>query len=88
MRVNTAKTLAAWNAHRPLKIAESIWTDGERIMSYGTCIVERHNEGDRDITYLNVTKYSVTTTIHQNALRPIADKTVSHIPMGSRHLAA
>jgi hypothetical protein len=43
----------------------SVWTDGRVIYSYSTPLLMI--TGGRVV--LNVTRYSVTTTIHQNALR-------------------
>lgn len=65
MRVNCRKTLNAWLAGRALRPARSIWTDGQTIYSYGTAIVRRNRAGE---TIFNATRYSVTTSIHQNAL--------------------
>lgn len=65
MRANCEKTLTAFLAGKSAKPADSIWTDGNKIWSYRTLIAERH-EGK---VYLNMTRYSNTTTVHQNALR-------------------
>jgi hypothetical protein len=65
VRKNCSDTLKAWRAGKSLgDSSKSIWTDGQNIYSYGTCLVTRLNES----LLLNRTKYSITTTIHQNAL--------------------
>lgn len=63
-RVNCGKVFKAWAEGRSNRSADSVWSNGDHIYSYGTCIVAR--DGDRVI--LNRTTYSVTTTRHQNAL--------------------
>ena len=64
MRKNCQRTLAAWRTGKSLRAAQSIWTDGETIFSYGTALVT----GRGDQTILNRTTYSSTTSQHQNAL--------------------
>ncbi len=64
MKRNTRATLQAWHAREPSP-QPSIWTDGETIWSYGTAIATRTNPG---AVILNRTKYSSTTSGHQNAL--------------------
>lgn len=44
----------------------SIWTDGHALWSYGTALVAVQQSGE---LVLNGTRYSTTTSIHQNALR-------------------
>ena len=69
MRVNTRKTLDAWAVGRPRRTAESIWTDGQHIYSYHTCILaypppeECIYPGNGPV--LNATVYSRTTTSKQ-----------------------
>lgn len=65
MRKNTSEVIEAFKARRSLRKCEAIWTDGESIYSYQTCIATRADNG---AIVVNLTKYSVTTTIHQNAL--------------------
>lgn len=65
MRVNTRKTLEAFARRKALKVASSIWTNGDHIYSYATCLACRLSDGR---IVLNRTRYSVTTSIHQNAL--------------------
>ena len=70
MRVNCKRVLAAWQAGRKDQREQSVWTDGEHIYSYGTCIVATLPANAPEWwVVLNVTRYSVTTTVHQNALR-------------------
>lgn len=91
MRVNTSKALAAFLAGKSARPAASVWTDGERIYSYGTCIVERIGGG---LALFNETRYSVTTTRQQNALRValeqegIALESVQSVPRGRGWLAS
>lgn len=67
MRKNTSTVLGKFIAGKSFRFSgkPSIWTDGDRIMSYNTCIVDRVTD---DCVIVNMTKYSRTTTIHQNAL--------------------
>jgi len=64
MRKNCKQTVEAWRMRKKKKVADSIWTDGISIYSYGTVLVKKH---DNKI-FLNRTKYSVTTSVHQGAL--------------------
>jgi hypothetical protein len=67
MRKNTETVVGAFLSHaRAGKLGDSISTDGERIFSYRTCIVER--TGPRRVAF-NVTKYSATTTRQQAEIR-------------------
>lgn len=70
MRVNCRKTLEAWRAGKSLRLADSVWTNGDHIYSYATCIVARATDGR---VILNRTQYSVTTTTHQKALAAALD---------------
>ncbi len=55
-----------------------------RIMSYDTCILQRLADGT---TIGNVTRYSVTTSRHQNrAGSRTADILVDDIPEGTQYL--
>ena len=65
MRTNTRKTLAAFYARKSLRLASSVWTNGDHIYSYGTCLAARLSDGR---IVLNRTKYSPTTSNHQNAI--------------------
>jgi hypothetical protein len=64
MRRNTEAVFIAWMARKPLG-GRSISTDGNRIFSYQTCIVERQGDGR---VLVNRTKYSPTTSQQQSAL--------------------
>lgn len=68
MRKNCRRALDRWNAGKPSprSAAASIWSDGETLWSYGTALAVRHHDG---AIGLNVTRYSRTTSAHQNALR-------------------
>lgn len=65
MRANARKALTAWETGKRWRGAESIWSDGVSIWSYRTELVTRDAEGR---VLLNVTRYSPTTSRHQNAL--------------------
>ena len=84
MRVNASRALAAWKQGREWRGARSIWTDGVSIYSYATELVVRCG----DVVALNVTKYSPTTSTHQNALAAALPDAVrvDGIPRGGRHL--
>lgn len=66
MRKNCRDVLNAWHHDRSLRRAESIWTDGESIYSYRTCLVTLASNGR---ILFNATKYSPTTSNHQHAMR-------------------
>lgn len=77
MRKNCQQTVKAFDNDKARKPAESIWTDGETIFSYRTALLT-FVPGTGYI--LNRTTYSVTTTIHQNALRvEYRDQTVHEV---------
>ena len=85
MRKNCQEVVRAWEIGQACSKADSIWTDGRRIMSYGTCLVQNI----RGRLYLNRTRYSVTTTIHQNALAAyFGDRVIEidGVPRGTRYL--
>lgn len=80
MRVNCRNALRAWDVRKSWNGARSIWSNGTSLYSYDTEIL-RERDG---LTFLNVTKYSRTTTIHQNALKvafPDAIR-VDNVPLG------
>ena len=66
MRENMRAVLKAYMQSKPCRKAESVWTNGDHIYSYGTCLLAKLDDGR---VAFNVTKYSRTTTVHQNALR-------------------
>lgn len=68
MRKNTQEAFRAFEAGEAKKVAQSIWTDGETIYSYSTALLARRDNGS---LVFNATRYSVTTTIHQNGLREL-----------------
>ncbi|HET7111690.1 MAG TPA: hypothetical protein VFI41_12530 [Gemmatimonadales bacterium] len=80
MRKNVAAVLDAWRQGRPCGMkrptafgsaVNSISTDGDSIFSYRTCLLAITHDGKR---VLNETRYSVTTSRQQSALRgDIAD---------------
>lgn len=64
MRKNTREVFHSWRKNRKRKFCVSIWTDGFRIFSYGTILLEKK----KDVIYFNTTKYSPTTSNHQGSL--------------------
>lgn len=68
MRKMTIDVYQAWKAGKARKPGSSIWTDGETVYSYNTPIMRRV-KGEHIV--LNVRKYSVTTTRHQNGLQEL-----------------
>jgi hypothetical protein len=66
MRKNTQQAVKAWRAGKALRPAQSVWTDGTTIFSYGTALLTRRADG---MLVMNLTKYSRTTTVHQNGLK-------------------
>lgn len=70
MRKNCEEVLNAWYVAKKKRTADSIWTENGKVYSYGTLILERRYDfiTGKWLFYLNMTKYSVTTTVHQNAI--------------------
>ena len=67
---NTFRVLRAWHRGEPLHASDSIWTDGRVIWSYQTAILARREDGSRlGWVVLNGTRYTNTTTRHQNYIR-------------------
>lgn len=66
MRKNTKSVFNAWMNRRSERKQESVWTDGVNIYSYNVPIVERLPDGGYMV---DVDRYSVTTSVHQNATR-------------------
>jgi hypothetical protein len=64
MRKNCKEAVKAFRERKECRKAESIWSNGDALYSYATPLLER----DGDTLYLNRTKYSVTTSVHQGAL--------------------
>ena len=70
MRRSTRRIAAAFREGRPLAISESLWTSGNAIYSYATCIAVKQTKRMRSVV-LNGTKYSVTTSRIQAELREL-----------------
>lgn len=92
MRKNTARVLRAWSHGKADKRDAAIWTDGRNVYSYGTCIAAPLSTsplGPFEVVVLNATKYSVTTTIHQNGVREYLRGAyvveVDGLPLGVRY---
>ncbi len=72
MRKNTIRVFGAWRKciRDNKEKRKSIWTDGIHVYSYNTIIlVTPDNIGEP--YRLNMTKYSRTTSNHQNSLRAL-----------------
>lgn len=74
--------------NRESAMGSNLYSDGHKLFSYSTCIAEW--EGYDNKLYVNSTKYSVTTSIHQSYLRNslsriwnIEVKYVTNIPKGA-----
>lgn len=83
MRKNCRTAYTAWNHGKSAKPANSIWSNGTSLYSYSTELVACGRDGQ---LYLNVTKYSPTTSGHQNALAatlPANTIRVDGVPRGS-----
>lgn len=85
MRKNTARVMTAWAAGKDDMRDRSLWTDGQSVYSYATAILAIANDG---MPIVNVTRYSNTTTNHQNGMRYWLDlhgrvrREVTNIPRG------
>jgi hypothetical protein len=66
MRKNLSKVYNYFHVGRKCLETWSIWTDGDTIYSYGTAIATYGDYVDEVV--VNVTKYSSTTSTHQNAI--------------------
>lgn len=72
MRKNTMQVYEAWLKGGENRKQNSIWTDGDTIYSYGTAIAT-HGDYLNEV-YLNRTRYSNTTTQHQNGLAVLLNR--------------
>ncbi len=70
MRKNCKEVMHAWSVGKRKRSTDSIWTENNTVYSYRTAIAERRYDAivGKWVFYLNMTKYSVTTSIHQNAI--------------------
>jgi hypothetical protein len=66
MQANTKEVLNSLRDRKAYLKAASVWTDGLHVYSYNTCILAQTRRGD---FILNETKYSRTTTNHQNGIQ-------------------
>lgn len=66
-RKNTTETFNAWKSGKTHRKCRSIWTSGGVIYSYSTPIAKFSDVTDMH-AIVNMNRYSVTTTIHQNGL--------------------
>lgn len=81
MRKNTKEVFNAWFEGRASRKQNSVWTDGVMIYSYNVPIL--WNDADGHLTF-NATKYSRTTSNHQNSLRSLClQKHIEYINISS-----
>lgn len=81
MRKNCQRVAEAFDRGLSERAADSIWTNGEAIYSYQTCLACRLPDGTIAI---NTTKYSTTTSNHQNSLRRLYIGRALHVDGLSR----
>lgn len=67
MRKSTVDVFKSWMEGKRNKKSRAVWTDGQHVYSYGTPVLWI---ADSTI-HFNVTRYSRTTTNHQNGLRQL-----------------
>lgn len=85
MRVNTRNAMAAWTKGKECREASAIWSNGDHVYSYRTCMVARANDGT---VIVNATKYSVTTSCQQSGIRyylvsnGVAYVEINRLPIG------
>lgn len=70
MRKNTRTVAEAFDSQDRARPCPAIWTDGDAVYSYGTCIATRIQNGvpGYEAIVINRTSYSMTTACHQNGL--------------------
>jgi hypothetical protein len=76
MRKNCEAVMEAWNNNEPEgKPGSAVWTDGDHVYSYQTCVLAYREgghplepEAEDAVIVLNASKYSVTTSGHQTAI--------------------
>lgn len=80
MQKTLLHAVRAYNLRWYYRKADSIWSNGTSLYSYDTELL-RERDGR---TYLNVTKYSRTTSRHQNALKVAFPDAihVDNVPIG------
>lgn len=66
MNDNTRRAFSYWQHGIRLKAHASIWTDGKRLYSYDTCLVDKLTT--QELFLVNVSKYSSTTSKKRNQL--------------------
>ena len=70
MRKNCKDVLEAWHTSSRKRTCDSIWTENGKVYSYRTLIAERRYDSivGKWLFFVNMTKYSSTTSVHQNAI--------------------
>ena len=85
MRANTRNAMTAWVQGKECRKASAVWSNGDHVYSYHTCMVARASDGT---VIVNATKYSVTTSCQQGGIRyylasnGVAYVEVNGLPMG------
>lgn len=70
----------------------NIWTTGEKLYSYNTCIAEKAVIDGCSVMLINLTRFSTTTSRHRNTLirrvfgSTIVRKYVTGVPKGATNL--
>jgi hypothetical protein len=89
MRASTLRVFNAWINQENDRQQNSVWTNGDDIYSYGTVIVSRVD----DEVIFNSTRYSNTTTRHQNGIALLLKQSgidfteVGAVPIGTKGYA-
>jgi hypothetical protein len=65
MRKNTQEVMKAWRNGDAKRSCEAIWTDGEDVFSYWTCLLTTAENGR---LVFNATSYSPTTSRQQSGM--------------------
>jgi len=65
MRVNTRNAMHAWMHGKECRKADAVWSNGDHVYSYNTCMVARADDGT---VIVNREKYSVTTSCQQGGI--------------------
>lgn len=76
MRKNCREVMHAWSVSKRKRACDSIWTENGTVYSYRTAIAQRRYDSivHKWLFFVNMTKYSTTTTIHQNAIYAMLQK--------------
>lgn len=70
MREITRQVFRRWKEGREHTKCRSIWTDGNAIYSYDTCLLTKYPKG----ILFNPTRHTTTTSRHQNGIRSLLEE--------------